>query len=144
MKTISWETQIRISKLSQTRAARNDARRRQSSFRAPHHSVSQAALFAELALSAGGVLLLDGFGQMRPGCFSPFFNVWTRMDHRPVLYLAVEEEAPLPSVHWCAAVKGSAIGGHPAVERIVDDVRVQIAAERLAAVKLQELRARVG
>jgi hypothetical protein len=60
-------------------------------FRAPHHTVSQAGLVGELAIAAGGVLMLDEAGQFSRAAMLALKNTLTLMsdDVRPVLFLTV-------------------------------------------------------
>lgn len=45
--------------------ARNEATRRNGHLRAPHHMASLIGLMGELAIAAGGVLMLDDIGEFR-------------------------------------------------------------------------------
>ena len=48
-------------------------------FRAPHHTCSRAAVGAELALAAGGVLYLDDWQEWDYGTLQYLWDVWGRM-----------------------------------------------------------------
>jgi hypothetical protein len=55
--------------------------------RAPHHSCGEMAAVQEVALAAGGVLLLDEVLEFRPSVFRRILATWRGMDlrFRPVL-----------------------------------------------------------
>lgn len=57
--------------------------------RAPHHSVSQAGLIGELALSAGGILLLDCVEEFRGSSLTSLRNHIEMMarDAKPTLFI---------------------------------------------------------
>lgn len=76
--------------------AREAAKGRNGVFRAPHHTVSQAALMGELAISAGGVLYLDEADQFRSSALSIMFNTMGFMhpDVRPHVVMACEGDLP--------------------------------------------------
>lgn len=76
--------------------AREAAKERNGVFRAPHHTVSQGGLVAELAISAGGVLYLDEADQFRSSALSILFSTMGFMhpDVRPVVVLACEGDLP--------------------------------------------------
>lgn len=60
-------------------------------FRAPHHTVSRAGLSGEMALAAGGVLLLDEPAEFTRGALSMLESLWAGMDPacRPEILLTV-------------------------------------------------------
>ena len=47
--------------------------------RAPHHTASHAAMGDEMALAAGGVLLLDDAGEFSPAVLARIASVWAAM-----------------------------------------------------------------
>jgi hypothetical protein len=70
--------------------ARRMARRRNGLFRAPHHTVSGLGLISELAISAGGTLLLDEAIEFRRSGVRQLLSTWRAMPKaiRPDLVLA--------------------------------------------------------
>ena len=100
--------------------ARKAAKERNGVFRAPHHTVSQAALTGELAISAGGVLYLDEAEQFRSVALNTMFGTigFMHPDARPHVVLACKNGLP----EWIAEliVRGRGIAaahweGHVAV-----------------------------
>lgn len=90
--------QIEIHKCGResTETAREAAKGRNGVFRAPHYTVSHAALVGELAISAGGVLYLDEVDQFRSVALSNLFSTMGFMhpDARPHVILACGGDLP--------------------------------------------------
>jgi hypothetical protein len=65
-------------------------------FRAPHYTISERSIVAELALAAGGVLYLDDVLEMSVRTVKELVRVWERMhsEHRPDLVLGIPLVAP--------------------------------------------------
>lgn len=74
--------------------ARELSKARNRVFRAPHHTVSQAALTGELAISAGGVLYLDEAEQFRSVALNAMLGTMAFMhpDARPYVVMALAGE----------------------------------------------------
>lgn len=75
---------------------RRMAEQRRCALRAPHHSVSSAGLVGELAIAAGGILLLDCVEEFRGSTLLTMKNHLDMMaEHvRPLLFLTHEGELP--------------------------------------------------
>lgn len=83
--------QIEVHKLGRDthEMARRLARHVGGNLRAPHHSVSEAGLIGELAIAAGGVLMLDEIDEFRGNALRVLKDHLERMQdsHRPVLFV---------------------------------------------------------
>lgn len=79
------------------------------SFRAPHHTVSQLGLAGELAIAAGGVMLLDEASEFRAGALAWLLATWTLMPARPVLVVDLSGERFPENLgrHWTERVPHS-------------------------------------
>jgi hypothetical protein len=77
----------------------NVGRKHGGNFRAPHHTVSQTGMAGELALAAGGVLVLDDANEFSHSAISVIKNLLPMMDEavRPVVVLTLRW--PLEGCH---------------------------------------------
>ncbi len=65
-------------------------------FRAPHHSCGQMTMLGELALGAGGLILLDEVNEFRRDVLRPFLTTWAMMRWaRPILVLTIPDGGAL-------------------------------------------------
>lgn len=69
--------------------ARELATEHGGNFRAPHHTASRPAIFAEMAIAAGGTLLLDEPAEFSRAAINAVAHTWAAMDPacRPRLVL---------------------------------------------------------
>jgi hypothetical protein len=76
--------------------ARHLASRINGPIRAPHHTISASGLMSELALSAGGSLILDEADEFRRFDLAPMLSTWRMMDERfrPRLILTIRDSIP--------------------------------------------------
>lgn len=73
------------------RKAREIATEQGGNFRAPHFTVSRAGMVGEMALAAGGVLLLDEPAEFSRTAINAVAHIWAAMDPacRPRLILTI-------------------------------------------------------
>lgn len=92
-------------------------------FRAPHFTVSRNAISGEMALAAGGVLLLDQAADFSRSVVSMITNLWTNMDPacRPELIVTLsgdgtDDGTAAMLAHFVKTFEGWTVTEHYTVE----------------------------